>query len=56
MMAEGIDGLSRGATYHGVMAGLTFMSFVSLHQDALDRQGPSLLDWVLSWLQGTHWS
>jgi hypothetical protein len=52
MTAQGTDSLSTGATYQGVMAGLPFMSFVSLHQDALDRQGPSLLDCVLSWLSG----
>jgi hypothetical protein len=49
MMAQGTDGLSRGSTYRGVMAGTPFLEYASLHQDVLDRQGPTLEDWVLSW-------
>jgi hypothetical protein len=44
MMAQGTDGLSRGSTYRGVMAGTPFLEYASL-----DRQGPTLEDWVLSW-------
>jgi hypothetical protein len=53
MIAQGTDGLSRGSTYQGVMAGTPFLKYVSLHQDALSRQGPTLEDWVLSWFSGT---
>jgi hypothetical protein len=52
MIVQGTDGLSRGASYQGVMTGTPFLEYVSLHLNALDRQGPSLLNWALSWFTG----
>jgi hypothetical protein len=34
------------------MMGRSFLEFVALHQNALERQGRSLKDWILSWFQG----
>jgi hypothetical protein len=31
IIAQGTDGLSRGSTYQGVMAGTLFLKYVSLH-------------------------
>ena len=53
MIAQGTDGLSRGASYLGVMSGTPFLDYISLHRNALDRQGPSLIDWAMSWFSGT---
>jgi hypothetical protein len=53
MIAQGTDGLSRGASYLGVMSGNPFLDYIPLHQNALDRQGPFLLDWAMSWFSGT---
>ena len=55
MIAQGTDGLSRGITTAGVMAGVPFGQFVPLHLDALQREttSPILADWVLSWA-GVH--
>ena len=52
MIAQGTDGLSRGSTTEGVMVGKSFLSFVPLHLNALERQGESLQDWVLGWFSG----
>jgi hypothetical protein len=52
MIAQGTDGLSRGLTTKGVMTGLNMLHFVPLHLDALERQGPSLQEWILSWFSG----
>jgi hypothetical protein len=53
MIAQGTDGLSRGSTYQGVMTGSSFLDYVTLHRNALERQGPALLDWALSWFSGS---
>jgi hypothetical protein len=50
MIAQGTDGLSRGITTSGVMEGKAFSLFVPLHLNARERQGPSLVKWVHSWL------
>ncbi len=52
MISQGTDGLSRGDTSFGVMAGISMLTYVPLHLSALDRQGASLKDWVSSWLTG----
>jgi hypothetical protein len=54
MIAQGTDGLSRGSTYQGVMTGSSFLDYVALHRNALERQGPALLDWALSWFSGSY--
>lgn len=51
MIAQGADGLSRGALTEGVMKGETMRSFVPLHQSALQRDQklkPWLQDWFMS--------
>lgn len=48
MIAQGADGLSRGALTEGVMKGEAMRSFIPLHQSALDRDrnlGPWIRDW-----------
>jgi hypothetical protein len=52
MITQGTDGLSRGLTSQGVMTGLPSLEFVSLHCNALERQGHTLLDWALSLFSG----
>jgi len=49
MVAQGTDGLSRGNYTSGVMAGDHMLSFVPLHQTALER-APSLLSWIQEWV------
>ena len=49
MMAQGTDGLSRGCLLEGVMQGTSILSFIPLHQTALERS-PNLL----MWLQEAH--
>jgi hypothetical protein len=49
MIQQGTDGLSRGVLTEGVMAGKQMLSFVPLHQGALERQ-PALLGWIQCWL------
>jgi hypothetical protein len=53
MISQGTDGLSRGISTEGVMTGKSLLSFVPLHLSALERQGPSLQDWVLGWFSGS---
>jgi len=48
MQAQGTDGLSRGCLDSGVLAGSSMLSFVPLHQSALERE-LTLFDWVTSW-------
>jgi len=48
MQAQGTDGLSRGCLDAGVLAGSSMLSFVPLHQSALEIE-PTLYDWVVSW-------
>ena len=48
MIEQGTDGLSRGELCTGVMGGKTMLSFIPLHESAVDRE-PELLDWVTSW-------
>jgi hypothetical protein len=48
MQAQGTDGLSRGCLDAGVLAGSSMLSFVPLHQSALERE-PTLYNWVVSW-------
>jgi hypothetical protein len=45
MIQPGSDGLSRGCLLDGVMAGDDMLSFVPLHQSALERS-PELLAWL----------
>jgi hypothetical protein len=52
MIAQGTDGLSKGASCQGVMTDTPFLDYVSLHRNALDRQGPLLMNWALSWFTG----
>jgi hypothetical protein len=48
-IAKGTDGLSRGLMTMGVMTGFNMLNYVQLHLDALERQGPTLKDWILNW-------
>jgi hypothetical protein len=48
MIAQGVDGLSRGLLNEGVMAGESFLSFVPFHLSAVDRSS-EVCDWVKSW-------
>jgi hypothetical protein len=45
MQAQGTDGVSRGQLTEGVMNGESMMSFVPMHESALDRS-PKLKDWL----------
>jgi len=51
MKAWGIDGLSRGDTTEGLMAGEDPMAFVPLALDANERSGGRVLRWVESFLK-----
>jgi hypothetical protein len=53
MISQGTDGLSRGDTSRGVMTGVSMLSYVPLHLDAIQRQGETLKEWILSWFTGT---
>ena len=48
MIAQGIDGCSRGSLMEGVMAGEDMLSFVDLEKSALERC-PALTDWIREW-------
>jgi hypothetical protein len=52
MIFQGTDGLSRGDMSIGVMSGISMLSYVPLHMDAVQRQGDSIKDWILSWFSG----
>ena len=52
MISQGTDGLSRGITSERVMAGHSMLSFVPLHLNTLECEGPSLEQWILSWFEG----
>ena len=45
MIAQGIDGLSRGVLLEGVMAGEDILSYIPLAEGAVQRQ-PNLADYV----------
>ena len=45
MIAQGGDGLSRGALNEGVMRGEDFLSFIPFHLSAFERE-PKLKEWV----------
>ena len=53
MKAWGIDGLSRGDTTEGLMAGEDPVSFVPLALDANERSGGKVLRWIESFLRET---
>jgi hypothetical protein len=55
MQSQGTDGLSRGSLASGVLSGDDMLSFIPLHQSALDRQ-PSLTGWVHSWFSALPYS
>ena len=48
MIAQGGDGLSRGALNEGVMQGEDFLSFIPFHLSAVERD-PKMIDWIRSW-------
>lgn len=52
MISQGTDGLSRGSSLEGIMRGSPFLSYVPLHLSALERQGDTLKEWILSWFSG----
>jgi hypothetical protein len=52
MIAQGTDGISRGALNEGVMNGESMMSFILIHLSATARS-PLLQDWLRSWLPGS---
>ena len=53
MIASGIDGLSRGDTTEGILAGENVLSFVPLHLSAAERC-PKLLEWIKTWYNVDH--
>ena len=48
MIKSGVDGLSRGDMYEGVMKGESMLSFVPLHKGAFEVW-PALQEWIESW-------
>jgi hypothetical protein len=48
MIAQGMDGSSRGSLMEGVMTGCDMLVFVDLAHTAIERN-PPLLDWVRTW-------
>jgi len=48
MIAQGMDGLSRGDQNAGVMSGVDMLDYIPLHRTAVERS-PSLETWVQSW-------
>ena len=48
MIEQGTDGLSRGDLLEGVLNGQRMLSFIPLHQTALERE-PGLKGWISSW-------
>lgn len=48
MIAQGVDGLSRGDLCEGVLAGAQ-MLFLPLHLSVIQRQ-PTVLEWVRDWI------
>ena len=48
MIKSGVDGLSRGDMYEGVMKGESMLSFVPLHKSAFEVC-PALQEWIESW-------
>jgi hypothetical protein len=49
MIAEGGDGVSRGLLNEGVMAGEDILSFIPLHQSAVERS-TTFLPWLQTWI------
>ena len=49
MIAQGADGISRGALNEGVMGGDEMLAYLPLHKSALDVSS-SLQSWICSWL------
>jgi hypothetical protein len=49
MIVQGTDGLSRGQLNEGVMDGHSMLSFIPIHESALERSS-TLEDWLTSWL------
>ena len=61
MIAQGTDGISRGAMNEGVMAGASMLGFIPLHLTAIQRQ-QNLRTWLeenldtnLEWLDTEDW-
>lgn len=52
MIAQGTDGISRGALNEGILDGRSMLSFVPIHQSALERS-PMVLAWLYDWLPGS---
>ena len=50
MIAQGGDGLSRGALNEGVMQGEDCISFIPFHLSAIERE-PKLIEWIQSWIE-----
>ena len=50
MKRQGSDGLSRGSLLEGVMSGKSMLSFVPIHQTALQGGKGVLEKWIESWL------
>jgi hypothetical protein len=49
MIAQRTDGFLRGITSMGAMAGSSFMEYVPLHLNALERQSQPLVEWTEDW-------
>ena len=52
MIAQGIDGCSRGSLMEGVMAGKDMLAFVDLEKSDVECS-PTLLDWIRGWTGST---
>ena len=53
MIAQGGDGLSRGALNEGVMRGDDYLSFIPFHLSAIERE-PKLVNWINTMTKGKH--
>ena len=53
MIAQGGDGLSRGALNEGVMRGDDYLSFIPFHLSAIESE-PKLADWINTLTKGKH--
>jgi hypothetical protein len=52
MIAQGMDGLSRGEFTSGVMCGMPVLEFVPLHKSVLEGRKEPVLDFICNIMQG----
>ena len=54
MKESGIDGLSRGHLYEGIMKGESPLKYIPLNQGAVERSRGRVQDWVNVWWNDTR--